>query len=68
MSLKPHSIQHADIQKLAKQAIFAAHRSDLSKSSKQIADAEQVAHELLPVVQQTPDLRYGSFASAMEEV
>ncbi|CAL8467066.1 g6602 [Coccomyxa elongata] len=56
-----------DIQKLAKQAIFAAHRNDLGKSSKQITDAEQVAHELLPVIQQTPDLRHGSFANAMEE-
>ena len=30
--------------------------------------AEQVGQELLPIVQQEPTLRQGSYASAMEEV
>lgn len=62
------NLVNADVQKLAKQAIFASHRNDSDKSSKQIAEAERIAHELLPLAQETPDLRYGSFANAMEEV
>ncbi|KAK9916248.1 hypothetical protein WJX75_000477 [Coccomyxa subellipsoidea] len=56
-----------DIQKLAKQAIFAAHRSNMEKSYKQTAEAEQIANELIPLISQLPDLRHGSFSNAMEE-
>ena len=58
----------ADVQKLAKQAIFSAHRGDEPQCSKRLKEAEGIAHELLPLIQELPDLRYGSFSNSMEEV
>jgi hypothetical protein len=40
----------------------------VEKCTKQLEEAEQISRELLPLVQEIPDLRHGSFANAMEEV
>ena len=58
----------ADVQKLSKQAIFAAHRGDSKHVTKLLADAEAVSGEILPILTELPTLRYGSFSNAMEEV
>ncbi|KAL7581017.1 hypothetical protein ACA910_005826 [Epithemia clementina (nom. ined.)] len=57
-----------DAQKAAKQSIFALHRGDLNKAAKLIATCEAcIVNDLLPIVQEEPNLRQGSFAAVMEE-
>jgi len=57
-----------DSQKAAKQAIYALHRGDSEKSSKLIQQCEEsIAKELLPIVEEEPPLRSGSFANVLEE-
>jgi len=56
-----------DGQKAAKQAIFAMHRKDFKRSERLMIDCESVANELLPTVEEEPGLRYGSYASVLEE-
>lgn len=56
-----------DIQKLSKQAIFSLHRKDLDRASDQIRDAIMVAKEIEPMVLANPNLRSGSYSSALEE-
>eukprot|EP00977_Amphora_coffeiformis_P015671 scaffold4623_cov171-Amphora_coffeaeformis.AAC.3 len=57
-----------DSQKAAKQAIYALHRGDSEKSSKLIQQCEEsIQNELLPIVQEEPPLRSGSFANVLEE-
>ncbi len=58
----------ADVQKYSKQAIFAAHRNDTARCGKLLLDAAVIAGEILPILKELPNLRYGSFSNAMEEV
>jgi predicted translin family RNA/ssDNA-binding protein len=57
----------ADVQKLAKQAIFSAHRGDEGQCAKRLREAEGIAAELAPLIAELPDLRHGSFSNCMEE-
>lgn len=57
-----------DIQKAAKQAIFSLHRGENDQAAARLQQAEKAAEELLPVIKESPGLRYGSFSNAMEEV
>ena len=59
---------HADVQKLAKQAIFSAHRDDVQQCAKRLKEAEHIARELLPMINELPGLRHGYFSNSMEEV
>jgi hypothetical protein len=59
---------HADIGKLAKQAIFSLHRSDDDEAVQRLDKAAGIAAELAPMVHGEPDLRHGTFSNAMEEV
>lgn len=59
---------HADIGKLSKQAIFSLHRLKDDEAAQRLQKAEEGAKELAPIIQGEPDLRYGSFSAAMEEV
>jgi predicted translin family RNA/ssDNA-binding protein len=57
-----------DGQKMAKQAIYALHRNDYKKSESLIKECENwIINELLPIVEEEPPLRYGSFAGVIEE-
>ena len=58
-----------DGQKAAKQAIFALHRKDMSKSESLIAKCEAIIQELLPLIKQDPCLRNNnsSFCAVLEE-
>jgi predicted translin family RNA/ssDNA-binding protein len=57
-----------DGQKAAKQAIFALHRGDFERAKALIHECEECIHQgLLPIVEEEPSLRYGSFANVMEE-
>ncbi|KAL6776062.1 TRA1 [Auxenochlorella protothecoides x Auxenochlorella symbiontica] len=56
-----------DIQKAAKQAIFSLHRGENDQAAARLQQAEKAAEELLPVIKESPGLRYGSFSNAMEE-
>ena len=57
-----------DGQKQAKQAIFAMHRGDTKKATKLLTDCEKcVTNDLVPIVQEEPTLRYGSFSGVLEE-
>jgi predicted translin family RNA/ssDNA-binding protein len=57
-----------DGQKAAKQAIYALHRKDNQKALKLIHQCEEcVQTELLPIVDEEPPLRSGSFANVLEE-
>ena len=55
-----------DIQKAAKQAIYALQRNDIEKANDflKICEGQQ---DLLELVKGEPDLRYGSFANSLEE-
>ena len=57
-----------DGQKAAKQAIFAIHRGDADSAWKLLMDCEQcVKSHLLPILEEEPTLRYGSFSGVLEE-
>lgn len=57
-----------DVQKKAKSAIYDAHRGNIAAALRSIAESAEVAKaELLPVVEQHPQLRFGSLSSALEE-
>lgn len=57
-----------DGQKAAKQAIYALHRNDYSNASKLISNSEKVIIELLPTIEEDPELRHaGSFTNVLEE-
>jgi predicted translin family RNA/ssDNA-binding protein len=57
-----------DGQKFAKQAIYALHREDFKKAKKLIDDCEKcVLEQLIPIVKEESQLRYGSFANVLEE-
>ena len=57
-----------DGQKAAKQSIFAMHRGDTKKASKLLNDCENcVKNDLIPILEEEPTLRYGSFAGVLEE-
>jgi predicted translin family RNA/ssDNA-binding protein len=57
-----------DGQKAAKQAIYALHRQDVVRAEKLLQECEAcIRNELLPIVQEEPPLRYGSFANVLEE-
>lgn len=60
--------QCRDGQKAAKQAIFALHRGDREKSEKLLSQCEAcITDNLLPIVQEEPPLRGGSFSNVLEE-
>lgn len=59
---------HADIGKLAKQAIFSLHRTNDDEAVQRLDKAAGIAAELAPMVHAEPDLRHGTFSNAMEEV
>jgi predicted translin family RNA/ssDNA-binding protein len=57
-----------DGQKAAKQAIFALHREDHGQAYRLIAECEDcIREDLLPIVEEEPPLRTGSFGAVMEE-
>jgi predicted translin family RNA/ssDNA-binding protein len=57
-----------DGQKAAKQSIFAMHRGDCNKATQLLTQCETcVTKDLLPIVQEEPPLRSGSFANVLEE-
>jgi predicted translin family RNA/ssDNA-binding protein len=57
-----------DGQKAAKQAIYALHRGDLNKCSMLLNQCEKcISHELVPIVEEEPSLRGGSFSNVLEE-
>ncbi len=57
-----------DGQKAAKQAIYALHREDFKRGKKLIDDCEKcILEQLIPIVKEEPQLRYGSFANVLEE-
>ena len=57
-----------DGQKAAKQSIFAMHRGDTKKASKLLNDCENcVKNDLIPILEEEPTLRYGSFSNVLEE-
>ncbi|KAL3910381.1 MAG: hypothetical protein SGILL_007712 [Bacillariaceae sp.] len=57
-----------DSQKAAKQAIYALHRGDHQKSADLIHKCEEaIQNDLLPIVNEEPPLRSGSFANVVEE-
>ena len=57
-----------DGQKAAKQSIFAMHRGDANKSLKLLNEVETcVKNDLLPILEEEPTLRYGSFSGVLEE-
>lgn len=58
----------ADVQKLSKQAIFSLHRGNGEEAAKRLDQAVKAAQQILPLIEQEPTLRGGSFSSAMEEV
>lgn len=58
-----------DVQKAAKQAIYALHRGDGGKASSLIEKATAGAAEIWGAhVEGAPSLRYGSFSNALEEL
>jgi len=59
--------QSRDVLKNSKKAIFATHRKDYVSANKLLLEAEEKAKKLLPIVQEIPSLRGGSFSNAMEE-
>jgi predicted translin family RNA/ssDNA-binding protein len=59
-----------DGQKLAKQCIFALHRNPTDSQTPQAMlrqCSKYIQEDLFPIVQEEPPLRYGSFASVLEE-
>lgn len=57
-----------DGQKAAKQSIYALHRGDRNKAEHLLQDcAKLVKEQLLPIVEEEPTLRSGSFANVVEE-
>ena len=57
-----------DLQKLSKQAIYSLQRNDLNRANSLLSQCEGIAKpELFDLVKQDSELRYGSFASALEE-
>lgn len=46
-----------DAQKLAKQAIYSLHLGDVARANRQLADAQAITNELLPLLQRSPALR-----------
>ena len=56
-----------DIQKASKVAIFALHRKDFDGASKKLSFALETATKLLPVIEEEPTLRHGSYSNALEE-
>jgi len=57
-----------DGQKFAKQAIYALHRNDFARSANLIKECEDcINNELLPLAEEDPPLRSGSFSNVVEE-
>jgi predicted translin family RNA/ssDNA-binding protein len=57
-----------DSQKAAKQAIYAIHRGDFTKAATLIQQCEEsIQNDLVPIVNEEPPLRSGSFADVLEE-
>ena len=57
-----------DGQKAAKQSIYALHRGDRNKAETLMQQcAVSIKEELLPIVEEEPPLRSGSFANVVEE-
>ena len=57
-----------DGQKAAKQSIFALHRGDHKKAMQLLAQCEAcITKDLLPIVEEEPPLRGGSFGNVLEE-
>jgi predicted translin family RNA/ssDNA-binding protein len=57
-----------DAQKAAKNAIYSLHREDVMKACELISTCEKIVLEqLMPIVEEEPMLRYGSFANVLEE-
>ncbi|GMH95191.1 hypothetical protein TrVE_jg12933 [Triparma verrucosa] len=56
-----------EIQKAAKNSIFAMHRGDLKKAKSLIETCETVGNEILVTIKDEPTLRQGSFSNSLEE-
>jgi predicted translin family RNA/ssDNA-binding protein len=57
-----------DGQKAAKQAIYALQRDDPARARELLTQCEEcITKELLPIIQEEPPLRGGSFSNVMEE-
>jgi predicted translin family RNA/ssDNA-binding protein len=56
-----------EIQKGAKNSIFALHRGDKKKAAELISMCETVGAEILVMIESEPTLRQGSFSNSLEE-
>lgn len=57
-----------DGQKTAKQSIFSMHRGDAKRALKLLDECEAcVKNDLMPILEEEPTLRYGSFSGVLEE-
>ena len=57
-----------DVQKAAKQAIYALQRQDMKRADDLLVTCETIlSKELLPAVEKDPELRYGSVSNCCEE-
>lgn len=59
--------QSRDVQKLAKQAIFSLHGGKITDAQGKLVKASQIAKEILPLIEQEPGLRSGSYSNSLEE-
>lgn len=56
-----------EAQKASKNSIFALHRRDFAGAKGKLDAARKVIDRFLPIVRDNPDLRRGTFSSAVEE-
>jgi len=59
--------QSRDVQKFAKQAIFAVHRGTLEEAQKKLDEAKRIALLILSTISEQPALRAGSLSNSLEE-
>jgi predicted translin family RNA/ssDNA-binding protein len=56
-----------DIQKASKQAIFSLHRNAVQEAEQRLNSAATAAADILPLIEEMPTLRGGSYSNAVEE-
>lgn len=57
-----------EVLKLSKNSIYALHRNEVAKANEMVAQAKEMAkRDLLPLVANNPQLRYGALSGALEE-
>lgn len=60
-------VRTREILKSSKNAIFALHRGDMDRAVLLLDKARNASAELAPMVEEEPSLRFGAYASCMEE-